>query len=48
VDIGLAQFAMHSCYETAGAADTDYLVQAMAAYYGCILEATADGVYTLQ
>lgn len=26
-DIGLAQLAMHSSYETAGAADTDYLVR---------------------
>ncbi len=27
VDIGLSQFAMHSAYETAGAADTGYLVK---------------------
>ena len=33
VDIGLAQLAMHSCVETAGSKDTDYLVQAMAAFY---------------
>ena len=33
VDIGLAQLAMHSCYETAGAKDTDYLVRAMTAFY---------------
>ena len=33
VDIGLAQLAMHSCFETAGAKDTDYLVQAMTAFY---------------
>lgn len=33
VDIGLAQLAMHSCVETAGAKDTDYLIQAMAAFY---------------
>ena len=33
VDIGLAQLAMHSCFETAGAKDTDYLIQAMTAYY---------------
>jgi aspartyl aminopeptidase len=28
VDIGLAQLAMHSPYETAGALDTEYLVRA--------------------
>ncbi len=34
VDIGLAQLAMHSCYETAGAQDAKWLVEAMTAYYG--------------
>ena len=34
VDIGLAQLAMHSCVETAGAADMDALVRAMTVYYG--------------
>ena len=33
VDIGLPQLAMHSVCETAGAADTDYLVKAMTAYF---------------
>ena len=33
VDIGLAQLAMHSCYETAGVKDTGYLIQAMTAFY---------------
>ena len=33
VDIGLAQLAMHSCFETAGVKDTDYLIRAMAAFY---------------
>lgn len=33
VDIGLAQLAMHSCFETAGVRDTGYLVQAMTAFY---------------
>ena len=28
VDIGLPQLAMHSCYETAGAKDTEYLIRA--------------------
>ena len=32
-DIGLAQFAMHSCYETAGVADVAYLQKAMQVFY---------------
>ena len=43
VDIGLAQLAMHSCYETAGVKDVAYLVNAMTAYYGCQLEISGDG-----
>ena len=39
VDIGLAQLAMHSCVETAGAADMDALVRAMTVYYGKTLRA---------
>ncbi len=45
VDIGLAQLAMHSCYETAGVKDAQYLTEAMAAYYGTQLEVTPDGGY---
>ncbi|MGX8692547.1 MAG: M18 family aminopeptidase [Clostridia bacterium] len=33
LDIGLAQLAMHSCFETAGAKDTEYLVRAARAFY---------------
>jgi len=33
VDIGLAQWAMHSAVETAGAEDIAYLVKALATYY---------------
>lgn len=33
VDIGLAQLAMHSAYETAGAKDTAYAVRAIEEYY---------------
>ena len=29
VDIGLAQLAMHSAYETAGAKDTTYMIEAL-------------------
>ena len=43
VDIGLAQLAMHSCYETAAVSDAIDLETAMAAYYGSTLEATESG-----
>ncbi len=33
VDIGLAQLAMHSSYETAGCADAEYLYRAIKAFY---------------
>ena len=42
VDIGLAQLAMHSCVETAGAADLDALVRAMTVYYGKTLRRTGE------
>ena len=43
VDVGLAQLAMHSCYETAAVADVEYLETAMTAYYSTTLETTPDG-----
>ena len=43
-DVGLAQLAMHSCYETGGAKDTEYLVRAMRAYFSCTLRKTAEGI----
>ena len=42
-DIGLAQRAMHSAYETAGTADIAALEQAMCAYYSANVRATEDG-----
>lgn len=48
VDIGLAQLAMHSCYETVAVADAIYLEEAMTAYYGSTLEHTADGMFFLK
>ena len=33
VDIGLAQLAMHSCNETAGSLDIDYMIEAIKAFY---------------
>ena len=46
-DIGLAQLAMHSCYETAAVADVGYLTDAMACYYGMSLHCPEDGRYQL-
>ena len=43
VDIGMAQLAMHSCYETAGVQDAGYLADAMAAYYGAELDFDGEG-----
>ena len=46
-DIGLAQLAMHSCYETGAVSDAIALETAMAAFYGSTLTATDTG-YTLK
>ena len=43
IDIGLAQLAMHSCYETAGVKDVADLESAMAVFYGASLRASEDG-----
>ena len=48
VDIGLAQLAMHSCYETAGVKDALYLMDAMSAYYSCALETPGEGIYNIR
>jgi len=47
VDIGLAQLAMHSCFETGGIKDTDYLVQAMTAFYSTVFT-EENGLFTLK
>ena len=47
VDIGLPQLAMHSAYETAGAADTEYMVRALTAFYGKSFRMEQDGSYKL-
>ncbi|MBQ7340581.1 MAG: M18 family aminopeptidase [Oscillospiraceae bacterium] len=47
VDIGLAQLAMHSCFETAGVQDVEYLINAMTAFYGTKLEGTPDTGYSI-
>jgi len=48
VDIGLAQLAMHSCYETAGVKDVTHLKNAMTAYYSTALEVTENGGTSLK
>ena len=48
VDIGLAQLAMHSAYETAGTKDVDYLTALMTVYFGSTLKSPAPGVYTVE
>lgn len=48
VDIGLAQLAMHSSYETAGSMDTLYLERAAAEFFRTKITRTADGGYALK
>jgi aspartyl aminopeptidase len=44
VDIGLAQLAMHSSFETAGAKDTEYMVNALKKFYESSLTQNGSGV----
>ena len=48
VDIGLAQLAMHSAYETAGARDLSYLVSAMTAFYSRTFRSDGMGAFTME
>lgn len=48
VDIGLAQLAMHSCYETAGTKDTGYLAEAMKQFFSLSFQESEDGNYVLR
>ena len=45
IDIGLAQLAMHSTYETAGAKDVTYKIDAIKAFYNTSIEQVEDGQY---
>ena len=47
VDIGLAQLAMHSAYETAGVLDTEYLKQAVKTFYSAEIYAKNSGEYII-
>ncbi len=48
VDIGLAQLAMHSAYETGGAEDPAHLIRALTRFYSSSLSTRADGEYELR
>jgi aspartyl aminopeptidase len=41
-DIGLAQLAMHSAYESAGSADTAYMIRACQVFYESAIERLSD------
>ena len=47
VDVGLAQLAMHSCYETAAVSDAMSLQKAMQTYYGSCLYLEDDSSFRL-
>lgn len=47
VDIGMAQLAMHSSYETAGVLDLDYMIAGMEAFYNSAVVAQCDGAYDI-
>lgn len=47
VDIGMAQLAMHSSYETAGVLDLNYMIAGMEAFYNSAVVAQCDGAYDI-
>lgn len=47
VDIGLAQLAMHSPYETGGVKDTDYLIKAAKEFFRATIVEVGEGEYQL-
>ena len=47
LDIGLAQLAMHSVCETAGAKDVDYMVNGMTAFYNTHVAVGRDGEFII-
>ena len=47
VDIGLAQLAMHSSYETAGTKDVSYMITALKAFYETEIKTLGDGLYAI-
>ncbi|MBQ1281720.1 MAG: M18 family aminopeptidase, partial [Oscillospiraceae bacterium] len=47
-DIGIAQLAMHSPYETCGSADTEQMVALVRKHFSSVLTETADGCYIIK
>ena len=47
LDIGLAQLAMHSCCETAGVKDLDYMVSGMRAFYDARISPRSNGEFVI-
>lgn len=48
VDIGLAQLAMHSPYETAGIMDIRYMLKAVREFFETTITTNSNGTYTLE
>ena len=48
VDVGLAQIAMHSSYETAGAEDVKYMVSALEKLFSSTVVCLGDGKYSVK
>ena len=48
VDIGLAQLAMHSANESAGARDLQYMIDAMRAFHQSEIMVVRDGLIKLR
>lgn len=48
IDIGLAQLAMHSSYETGGCADTLYMIRAITQFYKSSITSEGDGMYNIE
>lgn len=48
VDIGLAQLAMHSCYETAGVEDVALMTRALRKFYETKILVDGDGMFAIE
>ncbi len=48
VDVGLAQLAMHSSYETAGSEDISHLINALTAFYSSSVTKVSDSEYLIK
>lgn len=47
VDIGFAQLAMHSSFETAGCDDTHEMIRALTVFFGCSVKMKRDSEYVI-